>query len=231
MKRLLFKASLLALIVVGYIASPFVTVWSIREAARNGDSAYLEHKIDWPGVRASLSPTISRIALNLPDPDHEPLTKPGLWQRFKAYWGQGAVNHAIDAYITPEGLPKLFAARKMYRDYIAGPPDDSKIDVFERMRRFWARVKRAEFTSMTTFEIDVVDKHDPDRLYLGKLSIDGFGWKLMELRVKMLETAENAVIKFTETGIETVEKGVETVEKSLGQAPQGLWARAKAAAR
>ena len=197
MKSLLLKASLAILAIAAYIGSPFYTAWSIREAVRNGDSAYLEHRIDWPGVRATLAPAISQIAFDIPDPEAAPQQKPGLWKRFKAYIGQGAVNRAIDSYVTPEGLPQLFAARKAYRDYVAGQPDDSKISVTDRIKRAWARVKRAEFTSLTTFEIDMLDKLDPDRMYQGKLALDGFGWKLKELRVKMLTmAAHDRAVKF-----------------------------------
>ena len=217
MKALLVKASLVLFIVAGYIASPFLTAWSIREAVHNGDSAYLTRQIDWPSVRASLAPDIGRIALNLPDPESAHAVKPGLWQRVKAYWGQGAVNKAIESYVTPEGLPQLFQARKAYRDYIADQPDDAKLALAERIKRAWARVKRAEFTSLTTFEIDMVDKHDPNRMYLGRLAIDGFGWKLKELRVKILQTAGNAIVKFADTG------------GRLGG--NTFWERAKAAAR
>lgn len=199
MKALLFKFFLTLLVMAAYIGSPFYTAWSIREAVRNGDSVYLTHAIDWPGVRASLAPTIGRLALNLPDPEAAPQQKPGLWQRFKAYFGQGAVNRAIDGYITPEGLPQLFAARKAYRDYVAGQPEDSKLAITDRMKRAWARVRRAEFTSLTTFEIDMVDKHDPDRMYLGKLAIDGFGWKLKELRVRITQSAQASGVRFAET--------------------------------
>jgi hypothetical protein len=199
MRALILKASFVCLAIAAYIGAPFFTAWSIREAVRNGDSAYLEHRIDWPGVRASLAPTISQIAFDMPDPEAAPQQKPGLWKRFKAYLGQGAVNRAIDSYVTPEGLPKLFAARKAYRDYVAGQPDDSKIAITERIKRAWARVKRAEFTSFTTFEIDMVDKHDPDRMYLGKLALDGMGWKLKELRVKLLTTAaRERAVKFAD---------------------------------
>jgi len=228
MKQLLGKAALLVLVASAYIASPFVTAWMIREAVRNGDSAYLEQKIDWPSVRATLAPTIGQIALGLPapqtGPEFEPVTRPGLWQRFKAYFGQGALNKAIDSYITPEGLPQLFAARKLYRDYLAGQPDESKLEIGARIKRAWARVKRAEFTSITTFEIDMADKHDSDRIYLGKLALEGFGWKLKELRVKVLQEAENAITKFAETS-------AESVTRQIGETEGGLWARAKAAAR
>ncbi len=199
MKRLLLKASLLTLFAAVYMASPFVTAWFIREAVRNGDAAYLEKVIDWPSVRETLKPAVARIALSMPEPGAQPVTdEPGLWQRFKTYVGQSALDSAIDGYITPEGLPKLFTWRKFYRDNISGEPDEAKVlPITERIKRSWARVKRAEFTSLVNFEIDMADKHDPNRIYLGKLEFNGLGWKLHELRIKMLTTVENTVSKFT----------------------------------
>lgn len=187
MKRLLLKVSLLCLLIAAYVASPFATAWNIREAVRNGNAAYLHTAIDWPSVRETLKPTLSRLALNMPlEGEEHAGNKPGLWQRMKAYWGQGAVNRAIDSYVTPEGLPQLFALRKNYRD-VTGAVDDSKtLPLTERMTRAWARVKRAEFTSFTTFEMDMADKQDESRLYLGKLELTGMGWKLKELRIKSL---------------------------------------------
>lgn len=206
MRSLVLTASLAVFAIVAYVGSPFYTAWSIREAVRNGDSAYLEHRIDWPGVRATLAPTISQIAFDIPDAEIAPQQKPGIWKRFKAYIGQGAVNRAIDSYVTPEGLPQLFAARKAYRDYVAGQPGDSSVAVTERIKRAWARVKRAEFTSLTTFEIDMIDKTDPGRMYLGKLALDGFGWKLKELRVKMVSVAaHDRAVEFT--GSEVADSG------------------------
>ena len=189
MKRLLLTFTLLGFAVAGYIAAPLITAWSIREAARNGDSAYLERAIDWPSVRETLKPTLRQIALDLPDPSQQPVTKPGLWQRVKAYWGQSAVNSAIDGYLTPEGLPQLFAMRKAYRDYTGATDELAALAVHERVKRFWARLKRAEFTSFTTFEVDMADKNEPNRIYLAKLSLTNSGWMLKELRIKMLTTA------------------------------------------
>lgn len=193
MKRLLLQAFIVSLAISAYIGAPFVTAWSIREAVRDGNSAYLERAIDWPSVRETLKPTLSRIALNLPDPEAAtPQPKPGFWQRAKAYWGAGAVNRAIDGYITPEGLPQLFALRKTYRDYTGAIDDSKTLPITERIRRAWSRVKRAEFTSLSTFEVDMADKQDPNRIYLGRLALTGSGWVLKELRVKVLTTAANS---------------------------------------
>lgn len=184
-------AGILAVIALAYLASPFVTAWSIREAVRNGDSAYLATAIDWPGVRETLKPSLGRLALDMPDPADANAPNPGLWKRFKAYMAQSAVDRAIDGYITPEGLPELFKWRKYYRDNISGEVDEAKtLPLGERVKRAWARVKRAEFTSLTRFEIDMEDKHDATRVYLGKLEFSGLSWKLKELRVKFLTAAE-----------------------------------------
>jgi hypothetical protein len=189
-------AGVLSLLLIAYLASPFVTAWSIREAVRSGDSAYLQTAIDWPGVRETLKSTLSRLALDMPDPEDANAPKPGVWQRIKAYVGQSAVNRAVDSYITPEGLPKLFTWRKYYRDNISGEMDEAKtLPLGQRIKAAWARVKRAEFTGPTQFEIDMADKHDPNRIYLGKLEFTGLGWKLKELRIKFLTSASNAVEK------------------------------------
>ena len=224
MSRLLLKAALISFALAAYIASPFVTAWSIREAARNGDTDYLARTIDWPSVRETLKPDLSRIALNLPDPEQPTAAKPGLWQRLKAYWGQGAVNRAIDGYMTPEGLPQLFSLRKAYRDYSGATDETAALPVTERMKRFWARIKRAEFTGLTTFEVDMADKTDPNRIFLGKLELTGSGWMLKELRIRMLATASNTPLTFISDNESTppaLDKGWST----------GFVARAQAAAR
>lgn len=181
-----------------YVGSPFVTAWNIREAVRNGNSSYLETAIDWPSVRETLKPSIARLALDLPDPEQSGAANPTLWQRFKSYWGQGAVDRLIEMYVTPEGLPKLFTMRKAYRDYVSADDATPSPPVFERIRRAWARVKRAEFTGLTTFEIDMADKNDPTRLYLGKLQLTRTGWKLTELRLKFMNPATSPTENFAD---------------------------------
>lgn len=198
MKPFAVIAALLAFIAVAYVGSPFVTAWGIREAVRDGNSDYLARAIEWQSVRETLKPAIAQIALSLPDNEKDASEKQGYWTRFKAYWGQGVVDGLVDKYVTPEGLPKLFKLRQTYRTYVESDDDASKLPIFERVSRAWARVKRAEFTSLTSFEIDMEDKHDASRLYLGKLELRPTGWKLTSLRVKFLTPVKSAAQKFTD---------------------------------
>jgi soluble lytic murein transglycosylase-like protein len=200
MNRLLAKAGLLILVAAAYVAAPFVSAWSIREAVRNGDSAYLERAVDWPSIRVTLAPSIKQLALDLPPgaAEAEAVEKLTVWQRVKAYFGAGAINTAIESYVTPEGFSQLFQIRKAYREYVSGLPDESTMPVLERIKRAWARVKRAEFTSATTFEVDTTDKLDETRLYLAKFELSGFGWVLKELRIRTLTAADSMAVKFAD---------------------------------
>lgn len=171
---------------VAFAASPLVSAWLIREAVRTGDADYLEHRIEWPAVKETLKVSLMRYALKQPETDPAaPPRKPGLWQRFKTYLGQRAVDKLVESYATPTGLPQLFTYGKTYRAALEAAPDEAEsLSRLERMRRFWSRVKRAEFKSLFEFEIELADKHDPERHFVGLLRLDGFGWKLVALSVQ-----------------------------------------------
>ena len=172
-----------------YVAMPFWTAWSIREAIKSGDSAYLTRKIDFAGVRETLRPSLAQVAFDMPDPTSpEPAPKPGLWKRVKAYWGQGAINRFVDSYVTPEGLPQMFQWRKTYRE-VAGTADANAPPPSFRVRftNFWSRLKRAEFKSLTAMEFEMRDQYDATRSHVGLLELVGLEWKLTELRVRQTD--------------------------------------------
>ena len=53
----------------------------------------------------------------------------------------------------------------------------------DRLVAFYARIRRAVFHSLTRFEIEVADRHRPDRSYTGMLELKGLEWKLTGLTV------------------------------------------------
>jgi len=166
-----------------YAVLPLYTAWTIRHAIRTNDPAHLETAVEWPSVKETLRPSLKEIALG-PAP-----TSPGdvgLWTRLKTFAGQRAVDQLVESYATPEGLPKLFAYGKFYRERVKGQIDETaKLPIFQRATRFWRRVKRARFTSPTRVEFEIADKFTPRRHYDGVLELRGWAWKLTELRVRM----------------------------------------------
>jgi hypothetical protein len=192
MRKLVSIALLFGLLALSaaYVAFPFWTAWSIREAVRSGNSDYLARKIEWESVRRTLRASMAGIAFDMPDTtSQEPAERPGFWKRVKAYVGGGAVNKFVDTYVTPEGLPKLFEYRQMYRRAVSSVstvPDEAALTRFERFKSFWSRLVRAEFKSLTAFEVELEDRHEPTRHHVGLLELKDYEWKLTELRLRLV---------------------------------------------
>lgn len=192
MKKLLIAAFTALALAACYISSPFVTAWSIREAIRTGNSGYLDAKLEWETVRTTLRESLTEYAIG-PAPvatAETPAKQPGIWQRIKNGLSKRAVDNMVEAYVTPEGLPQLFTMRQFYRENISN--DAAALDALpwhERARNFWVRIKRAEFHSPVEFEIEMADRNDPTRHYVGLLKLRGLQWKLVELRLRMVRQA------------------------------------------
>lgn len=189
LRRVFGLSALCGLVAGAYIAVPMWTAWTIREAIKSNDSAYLEQKIEWASVRATLKDSLSRFAFNASGEMAELAGKPSLWQRIKSYAGKGAVDQFVDTTITPAGMNGLFAMRKAYTASVGGGPA-VKPPLWERIRRVWSRVTRAEFAGFDRFEMDMIDKTAPERTINCVLELRGYEWKMTELRVKTTDAAK-----------------------------------------
>ena len=185
MGRLIAALLLLLLIGGGYVLSPFVAAWNLREAIKAGDTATLERKVIWGSVRSSLRASIASNAALLPELNQAgERLRPTLWQRVKAAFGQSMVDRFVESYVTPEGLPKLFRYRKTWNGTVKSEPDEEEhLDFFERAKAFYARLSRAEFSSPSRIEIEMIDRFAPDRRYVSVMELHGFEWKLTGLRI------------------------------------------------
>ncbi len=79
---------------------PLWTALQIKDAVLSGDTAVLERKVDWPGVRASLKQSLPVY-----------LAGQGLIaQALTALFGTTVVDTIVDSYISPSGLVQLMAS-------------------------------------------------------------------------------------------------------------------------
>jgi len=185
MGRLIAVVLTLLLVGGGYVLSPFVAAWNLREAIKTSDTETLERKVIWSSVRASLRASLAANAKLLPEVNEagERLTS-SLWQRVKKAFGQSMLDRFVESYVTAEGLPRLFRYRNKWNGTVKSEVDeDDKLDFFERTKAFYRRLHRAEFTSLTRIEIEMLDKFDPERRYVSVMELHGFEWKLAELRI------------------------------------------------
>jgi hypothetical protein len=168
-----------------YVLSPFRAAWVLREAIKAGDTATIERKVEWDRVRKSFRASIAGNASLLPEATElGEAVKPTIWQRVKSAFGATMLDRFIESYITPEGLPQLMRYHKMWNGTMKGSQDDEdKLELAERIKRFYRRILRAEFRSLTSIEIEMADRHRPGRRYISTMELHGFEWKLASLRV------------------------------------------------
>jgi hypothetical protein len=218
MRRFFYACMAMLALAATFVASPIVTAWTIREAIRTGNSTYLEGKLEWDTVRMSLRASMIETATGIPEPSpiaakevsaqtgsprpgsrlggpEQAAVEPklGLWQRIKNGVSRRAVDGIVARYVTPERLSQLFTARQFYRDNISG--ETAALEALpwtERVAGFWQRIRRAEFHSPTVFELEMADRNDPTRHYIGLLRLRGFEWKLTELRVRLVPATDPA---------------------------------------
>ncbi len=191
----LARKLLLATVVMGgalYVAAPFWTAWSIREAVKGGDVALLQQKIVWPSVRQSLRASIVQHAQLLPAAVQAgQQIKPTLWQRIKFMFGESMLDRFMDRYITAAGLPNLYRLKHGYRTRVQGLPDEHALPFAERAGLFLKRIKRAEFVSLGHVEIEVQDRDQPERRIVGTLNLIGVEWKLTKITVRSVPIRDN----------------------------------------
>jgi hypothetical protein len=176
-----------------YIASPFVSAWSLREAVKRGDTAAIESKVTWPTVRQTLRDSLANHANLLPMANAAGAeVRPSIWQRVKSAFGATMLDRFIETYVTAEGLPKLFDYKRMWNETVPGAAvaEVEPASRLERFKLFWARIHRAEFQSLTKVEMEIADRKMPDRHFVSVMELDGFGWKLTGLRVITVDPAK-----------------------------------------
>ncbi len=183
-------------VVLAYMAWPFVTALQIRDAMIRGDTITLNRKIEWESLRSSLKASISpdTAARLAADPEAPP---PSLWQRVKVAVGASVTSTVIERYVTPERLPVLVGYRRMWRGTVQPaigveePPTALANTMLggtalDRFVSFWKRLRSAIFHSPTYLEIEVADKYTPARTYRATLEFVGWEWKLTRMAINGL---------------------------------------------
>ncbi len=187
MRRALLVSMVVALLLTAgaaFIASPFLAAWTLREAVRNSDTPTIARKVDFDGVRVSLRQSLGEHAeLYGFATEAGRAVKPSIWQRVKSAFGTNMIDRFIETYISAEGLPRLFKAKIAWNEKVRGQPSPDALPWGQRIKAYLARVKRAEFRSLTHVEIEMADEHNPDRHFVSSLELHGVEWKLVALRV------------------------------------------------
>jgi hypothetical protein len=87
-------------VAVAYVVYPYVTLYRLGQAIRNGDASSLEAMVDWSAVREGIKEDICDAVIDQPA---EAKTG-GQLPPFGAGFVRGITGSAVDARVTPQAL-------------------------------------------------------------------------------------------------------------------------------
>ncbi len=102
--RTFFTWIMFAVILVGgaYLGSPWWTMWNVEQAARAGDAGAVAKVVDFPAVRASLSPQLTaKLQAAL---DREQAKPASILDKITLFASKLFVPKPVDTLVTPEGV-------------------------------------------------------------------------------------------------------------------------------
>ncbi len=90
----------LLVVALSYVAYPYVTLYRLGQAIRQGDAPALQSMVDWPAVREGIKEDICDLVIDEPTD----AKNGGQLPPFGAGFVRGIASNAIDQKVTPEAL-------------------------------------------------------------------------------------------------------------------------------
>lgn len=147
----------LLLLAVGWVAWPYYAVFSLMQAARDGDVSTLERRVDWNAFRQGLRGDLNAQLLhNVRNKDATDAMSAGL----TAVLGPAVINQMIDGYVTPQAIAALIKSENEKSPGDKTPEGINKsASVVRRIQ--WDQITYAFFAgSPFSFRVDVLPKND-----------------------------------------------------------------------
>ncbi len=116
-------AAVAALVVGAYFASPYVAVWSLRNAAIKADRDKLEKLVDFPSVRESLKAQANAQVLRSITEDPEMAENP--FSGLAIAFVPAIVDRLVDGFVTADGIAAVLTDQKP-QPVSDGPPPPKK---------------------------------------------------------------------------------------------------------
>ncbi len=168
--------ALLVVLMLAYLASPYVSFWFFTRAIKANDREALESYVDFPSVRQSLK---HELRGKLPKSSaSEPGKKEDVFSGMAARLAPTLIDQLVDAFVTPDGLAALISDPAVARQAKAKDPtalahmqNESKDKELN-----WSRVKYAFFNGVTQFLVEI----EGTKLHFG---ISGMRWRLQTVQL------------------------------------------------
>ena len=174
MRRKKLLLGLVIAVVAGFLiacfVSPFVAAQGLIRAARAGDAAGLERRVDFPAFRESLKTELNaRAAVEIRERagDDRGLAALGM------LLAPSLVEGAVDSFVTPQAIAAMVRSAERPEPQQPAPSEDTPAVPKDRVHQSWA------YRGLNTFAVTLTRQDRPDEELVLLMRRSGpFGWKL-----------------------------------------------------
>lgn len=163
-------AALIALLGGYAVASPYLALWDLEDALREGDAATLEERVNFPHLRENLKSQMKAHLLKAAgrEAEDKPFAALGI------ALSSTLVGTAVDTFVTPKGLADLASGDRPKIDPSGGDARTSSEDDEEADEIF--EDARVSHDSLTRFSVWVPDDKGGETQFVFRR--DPIRWRL-----------------------------------------------------
>src|SRR3954471_4047071 len=158
-------------LVLGYLASPYISFWLFTRAIQANDRDALERYIDFPAVRGSL-----KAELHGHLPKAKERKENDALSGFIERVAPDLIDQLVNAFVTPDGIVALLTDPNVARGMKAKDPGAVRNASENRQEFDFSRAHRAFFTGLRTFAVDLKGR---------KLHFRFAGWRWRLNRIEL----------------------------------------------
>ena len=154
---------------LAYTATPYIAVWRLYSALRDGNSAALAGMVDWKSVREGVKQDIAEGVIGMTE---RQLISTNRLPPFGTGFALGIANNIVDHEFTPDRIRTTVLA-------LASSDPAEQNSVMENIKLF----HRAFFSAPRRFELSLQAPgcESEDQPLRVRLELDGMAWKVVRI--------------------------------------------------
>ncbi|WP_436862876.1 DUF2939 domain-containing protein [Acinetobacter haemolyticus] len=182
-QKLKMTSIVLVLLVFGYLfASPYLTIYQIRQAIEQEDSAALASHIDFPSVRQSLKDQVN--AQMLQDMPQAPSSERGL-AALGAILASSMLDKVVDVMVSPQGITMLMQGKQLKDSLPMQTQSDFQTTHLSESASLSGAEKvsyKGRYQSFNQFAVQIQHPHNrlPTKIILQRT---GLSWKVTQIQL------------------------------------------------
>ncbi|ENX33050.1 hypothetical protein F889_02981 [Acinetobacter colistiniresistens] len=186
-KKLKISIVALLLLVVAYVyASPYLTIYQIRQALKNEDTTALAHFVDFPSVRQNLKDQFNAALLEKFPEDER--GREGGFAALGAMLASSMVDKMVDMMVSPQGVSMLLQGKKLKEglpDSAHSEPQPVQAETQKQSPQEQVNY-RSHYQSLNQFVVEIQQAEQRSKMNV-IMQRQGLSWKVTQIQLPMAQ--------------------------------------------